>query len=383
MNGTLRDQLDELLGAIEPSPVPVERIRRRALGIRLRRTVPVAGALAAAVVVLVLVSGSPAPVSAPAPAPPAGATVRSGVPFAFGVADGRFWQLAVQDIAGPGYRCVPAVTVNGGDADPIGAGPGAGMIPRVGDPAFITLGQALPGVGIGFVQVAPGVAAVSVLTSGSGGERTELPVTTVTACGERFRLVGFAYPLTGQLRLGAGSASVPVPGSLTDPRDSDVYPQVTGIWQNMDATYDQLASGTLATGQAYGQHWTIQVMFGAAGDCYALNAGSSGTSTCGPVSTPSGLATIEALPLGFGGGGGVGYAGLVSPDTARVKANLSDGSTTYAVPRMVDGRRYAAFIVPGSPETERVARLSWLNAAGATIGSVDWVTPYGVTQFQP
>ena len=381
MNGTLRDQLADLLGAIEPSPVPVERIRRRALGIRLRRTVPVAGVLAAGVI-LVLVSSSPAPVSAPAPAPPASATVHPGVPFAFGVADGRFWQLAVQDIADPGYRCVPAVTVNGGDADPIGAGPGADMIPHVGDPAFITLGPALPGVGIGFVQVAPGIAAVSVLTSGSGGERTELPVTTVTACGSRFRLVGFAYPLTGQLRLDAGSASVPVPGSLSDPRDSDVYPQVTGIWQNMDATSDQLASGTLASGDAFGRHWSIDVLFGAAGDCYQLAAGSSAMAACGPVSIPSGLAAIMALPLGFGGSGGsgVGYAGLVSPATARVTARLSDGSTVAAVPHVVDGRRYAAFFVPGSA---RVTLLSWLNAAGATIGSTTSVAPYGVTQFQP
>lgn len=376
MNGTLRERLGELLEDVEPSPLPLDRIRRRALGIRLRRTGAVASALAAAGVTAALLTGSPAPVSAPAPA--VGATIQPDRPFARGVAHGRPWQLAVQDIAGPGYRCVPGVTINGSDADPIAPVPG--MVTAVGNPAFVTLGLALPGIGIGFVQVPPGMRELTLLIDGPGGGRRELRTTTATACGQQFRLVGFDYPLTARLRLDTGSASVAVPGVLSDPRNSDVYAQVTGVWQNQDATYGQLASGTLATGVAYGQHWSVNVLFGAGGDCYRIAANASSMAACGPVSSPYGLATIMALPLGFGGGGGTGYASLVSPATARVVARLSDGSTMPAVPHVVDGRGYAAFFVPGSA---RITRLTWLNAAGATIASTTSVAPYGVTQFKP
>lgn len=379
MNGTLREQLDELLGAVEPAPVPLDRIRRRALGIRLRRTGAVASVLAAAGLAAALLTGSPAPFSAPAPA--VGTTTQ---PFAHGVAHGKPWRLAVEDIAGPGYRCVPGVTIDGSDADPIAPVPG--MVTAVGNPAFVTLGLALPGIGIGFVQVPPGIRELTLRMDGPGGGQRELRPTTVTACGEQFRLAGFDYPLTARLRLDAGSASVTVPGVLSDPRNSDVYAQVTGVWQNQDATYGQLASGTLATGQAYGQQWSINVLFGAAGDCYQLTAvnveraETRSMGECGPVSTPSGLATIMALPLGFGNGGATGYAGLVSPATASVVARLSDGATTSAVPHVVDGRKYAALFVPGST---RIARLTWLNAAGATIASTTSVAQYGVTQFKP
>lgn len=374
MSGTLRDQLDELLNTVEPAPLPMDRIRRRALGIRLRRTGAVAGVLAVAGVVSVLLSGSPAPVSAPAR--PADGTIQAGTPFASGAVDGRTWRLAVQDIAGPGYRCVPAVTVDGSDADPIG--PSSAIATAAGDPAFITLGPALPGTGIGFVQVPLAARSVTVLADNTA-EPPSVPVATVTACGERFRLAGFAYPLTAPLRIEVGSASIS-PGALSDPQDSDVSPQVTGVWQNADATYDQLASGTLATGWAYGHQWSVDVLFGAGGDCYQLAAGSSSMAACGPVGTPYGPVTIMALPLGFGGGDGTGYAMLVSPATAGVVAWLSDGSTTSAVPAVVDGRKYAALFVPGSV---RITRLFWLNATGATIASTTSVARYGVTQFKP
>ncbi len=374
MNGTLREQLDELLGAVEPAPVPLERIRRRALGIRLRRTGAVASVLAAAGVAAALLTGYPAPVSAPAPT--VGATTQPGRPFAHGVAHGRPWQLAVQDIAGPGYRCVPGVTVNGSDADPIAPVPMPGRTTA----AFISLGVALPGIGIGFAQVPPDVRELTLLADGPGGGWRELPTTTVTACGQQFRLVGFDYPLTARLRIDVGTASVAVPSMLSNPQNSDAYAQATGVWRNEGVTYGQIASGTLATGEAYGQRWSIQVTFGATGDCYQIAAGSSSMGDCGPVSTPSGLATIMALPLGFGNGGGVGYASEVSPATARVVATLSDGSTTSAVPHVVDGRKYAALFVTGSA---RITRLSWLNAAGATIASTTSVAQYGVTQFKP
>lgn len=375
MTGTLREQLDELLNAVEPAPLPLERIRRRALGIRLRRTGAAAGGLAAAGLVAALLAGSSAPLSAPAPA--TGGPIQPGTPFASGVVAGQAWRLAVQDIAGPGYRCVPGVTIDGSDADPIAPVRLPGLASSAGNPAFITLGSALPGTGVGFVQVAPGIDALSVVVNGAS---KVLRTTAVTACGERFGLVGFDYPLTARLRLDAGSASVTVPGVLSDPPNGGVFPQAAGVWQNQAASYGDLASGTLATGWAYGGVWKIQVEFGAAGDCYQFIAGSSSMGACGPVSTPDGLATIMALPFGSGDDGAVIYASEVSPDTAGVVAWLSDGSTTSAVPQVVDGRKYAALFVVGPT---RIIRLTWLNRFGGTIASTTSVARYGVTQFQP
>ena len=57
----------------------------------------------------------------------------------------RSWQLTVQDIADPGYRCLPGVSINGNDADPLFADPHPLRQSPVGDPAFVMLGSELPG----------------------------------------------------------------------------------------------------------------------------------------------------------------------------------------------------------------------------------------------
>jgi GNAT superfamily N-acetyltransferase len=126
----------------------------------------------------------------------------------------------------------------------------------------------------------------------------------------------------------------------------------------------EAASQTLASGHISGQDWIIKVRFGTGGDCYEFDApsslGSAQMGACGPVSTPDGPETIMALPIGFaypGVGGARGYAVQVSPDTARLKAVLSDGSVTLAAPRVVDGRKYAAFIVPSPLRLSRLTRL--------------------------
>jgi hypothetical protein len=49
-------------------------------------------------------------------------------------------------------------------------------------------------------------------------------------------------------------------------------------------------------------------------------------------------------------------------------------------PRVVNGRRYAAFAVGTSL---RLKRLTWLNAAGAEIASTTALPQFGYTQFQP
>jgi hypothetical protein len=51
-----------------------------------------------------------------------------------------------------------------------------------------------------------------------------------------------------------------------------------------------------------------------------------------------------------------------------------------ATPRIVDGRKYVAFVVP-SPRS--LHRLIWLDAAGRVMASTTAVPRYGYTQFQP
>ncbi|HWN60187.1 MAG TPA: hypothetical protein VNO25_05905, partial [Streptosporangiaceae bacterium] len=70
----------------------------------------------------------------------------------------------------------------------------------------------------------------------------------------------------------------------------------------------------------------------------------------------------------------------VSPDTAGVRAVLDNGSSVLATPRIVDGRKYVAFVVP-SPRS--LHRLIWLDAAGRVMASTTAVPQYGYTQFQP
>jgi hypothetical protein len=49
-------------------------------------------------------------------------------------------------------------------------------------------------------------------------------------------------------------------------------------------------------------------------------------------------------------------------------------------PVVVEGRKYAAFFVPGPAH---LTRLSWDNAADQEIADVQGLREYGYTQFQP
>jgi hypothetical protein len=304
--------------------------------------------------------------------------------FAHGTADGQAWRLAVQDIAGPGLGCVPAVTLNGNDADPVFPGPAA--LTPVGDPAFVTLGPALPGVGFAFIQVPADIGWVAPGPSGIG---PGLRPVSVTTCGQAFRVVGFAYPLTGTLRVRTSTQVYTIPAMFSDPRPTLADPQIDGLWQDVDAAHAQVAIATLASGRVLGQQWSIAVAFGTAGDCFTLstsylddsaNAKASQTSFCGPVSTQGGPATIVSLAFGSSApsGLGTGYAVSVGPGTARLSAELSTGAMLSVTPVVVHGRRYAAFFVPGPPH------LTWLNgvdAAGQDVAGVQDLPELGYTQF--
>ena len=57
------------------------------------------------------------------------------------------------------------------------------------------------------------------------------------------------------------------------------------------------------------------------------------------------------------------------------------GMASWPVPaRVVDGRKYVAFIVPNPLG---LLRLTWLDAAGRVIASTTALPQYGYVQFQP
>jgi hypothetical protein len=381
----LRRALHGTLESVSPPPVPLEAIARRGTVIRRRRAGAAVGTLALAGIVamtsLALRGSQPSAVPPAAPAVTAGP---DGV-FASGTADGHPWRLAVQNIADSGYRCLPAIVINGTDADPVSPAPG--------NAASVALGQAVRGVAFAFIQLPARVGGVIV------NGHQNVPAVIVNACGNRYRLVGFAYSLAGPLRI---TLAKPYPGWSADvfvptPTTQGGVTQAEGLWINTytatgataSATLASgtLASGTLASGTLPGgQGWIIKLQFGSGGDCYEFDGQNSLGSTqmgyCGPVSTPAGPETIMALPLGFDepGAGAVGYAIQVSPGTARVRAVLDNGSSVLATPRMVDGRKYVAFVVP-SPRS--LHWLIWLDAAGRVMASTTAVPQYGYTQFQP
>jgi len=374
----------------EPPPAPVESIIHRGKGIRLRRTVAAAGCLglggiiAAATALAPPTASAPQEPTLPVTVPASGIAGPDGV-FASGTVDGHPWRLAVQDIADPGYRCIPAITINGTDADPVSPNPENG--------ADVALGPAEPSVGFAFVQLPADVEGL-VLDG-----RESLPATTATVCGQRYRIAGFAYRLTHQpqitvvrarpgwprLRISAGDAARDLPVVSQLPQiDTATGPmsQTAGIWNNVGTPGAETASAVLASGQ----DWSLRLLFGAGGDCYEFSAKSPNNpdmGSCGPISTPEGPETIMALPLSYPRGadnGATGYAVQVSPVTAHLRATFSDGSTQLVTPQVVDGRRYAGFAIGTSL---RLKRLTWLNAAGQEIASSTALPAYGYTQFQP
>jgi len=375
----LRRAMHGALQSMQPPPVPLETIIRRSNGIRLRRAGAAVAALGLAGVIAVAslaLHGGP-PTANPATVPLA-PVVPGGV-IAHGTADGHPWRLAVQDIADPGYTCLPAITINGTDADPVYPNPDTG--------AVVALGSALPGVGFAFVQVPSDVSGIVV-----NGD-TNVPAVTVAACGLRYHVAGFAYSLAKPLRVTVANPPPGWPPVFTmpvvsiQPPSTHTTPESPGLWINTGSVPGETDSGTLAMGTLPdGQDWVITLQFGTGGDCYEFDGSGSGghyqMGYCGPVSTPDGPETIMALPLGFPdpGTGATGYAVQVSPGTDQLTATLSNGSTEPAAFCVVAGRNYAAFVVPNPLQ---LAKLTWFDAQGRAIASTTDLPQYGYTQFQP
>ncbi len=216
---------------------------RRGRGIRLRRAGAAAAGLGlAAIIAAVTVLPSPT-APAPAPAPeepplpvtvPASGTAGPGGVFASGTAGGHAWRLAVQDIADPGYRCIPAITINGTDADPVYPSPGNG--------ADVALGAAAPGIGFAFVQVPAAIEAL-VVDVGFAFRLGRPP--RITAVGAR--------PGWPRRRPATGSASPDWPAVYQLPPVSSgraataTSPQTDGMWNNVGPASTGAAPEVLAS----------------------------------------------------------------------------------------------------------------------------------------
>src|SRR5580704_1395100 len=386
-NRDLRQAVRGMLQDVPAPPAPLDAIVRRGNRIRLRRAGAAVGVLGVAAIIATIAispAGGRQPIS-PSTAPVQARPAAPGGVFATGAADGHPWRLAVQDIADPGYSCLPAITINGTDADPVYPGPANG--------AAVTLSSD-PGIGFAFVQL-PSYIGGLVLNG-----RETLQAVAVNVCGLHYRLVGFSYPLAENYRLAPANpapASYVVPMPVVNPPSSasPEFAQTAGIWDNVGATSAENASSVVADGLGSGQDWSIVVNLGAAGDCYEFISptvlNSPQMNVCGPVSTPDGPETIMALPLGDANlgrtssgansnGGAIGYALQVSPATAEHDATLSNGSTQPVTLCVVAGRQYAAIAFSSSL---RLTRLTWRNAAGKAFATTTRLPLYSYVQFQP
>jgi len=256
----LRRALHDTLQALPPPPAPLEAIIRRGRRARLRRAGAAGGGvvLAGVIALAALTANGSARTAGPAPVP-LGPVAPGGV-IAHGTADGHQWRLAVQDIADPGYSCLPAITINGTDADPV--------YPRPDTGAVVALGPALPGVGFAFVQLPTDITGIVV-----NGD-VSVPAVTVAACGLRYHVAGFAYSLARPLRV---TVPNPPPGwppvftmplVSTQPPGQHTTPESAGLWINTSSALGETASYDLALGTLPdGQDWVIKLQLGPGGDC--------------------------------------------------------------------------------------------------------------------
>jgi hypothetical protein len=169
------------------------------------------------------------------PMPGSGGGLYNGM-FAGGVAGKEGWELTVRAIARPGQRCVAAVVLelDGPTVDPVAvayplSSRTASRTPA-GDLAFIALGARSPGVGVGFIQLGAPAAQASAEPDRIGGLEVSVPVLTMPACGQRYYLAGFAYPLAGTLNVFVARNSARPVHYLVPTRLS--RPKVTRVWQS-------------------------------------------------------------------------------------------------------------------------------------------------------
>jgi hypothetical protein len=379
----LRQRLHEEFGALEISPAPVLRVTGRGRGVRARRRALAAcTAILAALAVVAAArfhqepTGSTVTLNAPNPAAPGGV-------FASGTANGKPWTLAVRNIAAaPGaHWCRAAVMFDGRYGDVLFK-TGRGT-PSFGHPAFLSHISGFPRVGAVFTQVAPGTTRLA-LTFPSGRQISATPV-RVRACGTSFNLAGLAYDLrhlpseiAAYSRFGLDER-MDVGFALAT---SVFEPTTPGIWMNLDNSRADIAASQagnpIGTGTVNGQIWHMWASLGLYGQCYTatLRGGPGGGrgqgAECVPVDAPPRTIDLAWVPVPGATTELDGYAGLVSPRTARVDVALSDGIIPPARPVTVQGRSYIAFVIPPGC---RVLQLKLFDSAGHMFASTTAVPP--------
>jgi hypothetical protein len=167
------------------------------------------------------------------PMPGSGGGLYSSM-FAGGVAGNEGWELTVRNVAQPGQRCAAAVVLMLDGPHPIvnayRISPHPPPRTPAGDLAFIALGSQSPGVGVGFLQLGAPAAQAWADPYRIGGFEISVPILTESACGHRYYLAGFAYPLAGTLdvfvtRKSASPLYYLVPARLS-------RPTVPRVWQS-------------------------------------------------------------------------------------------------------------------------------------------------------
>ena len=373
-NEQLIRQLRDELGSLEVPPAPVIAVTQRGKAIRARRRALAAG-FAAVVAVALLAArfiGAPGPgpgtvtLNQPSPRAPGGV-------FALGTANGKPWQLAVRNIAAdPGTRwCLPAVMFNGRDGDVLYKnGPG---VPSFGNPAFFSHIPRFPGVGAVFTQVSSGV--TRLVTIFPGGRRLAVSPVWVSACGHRFHLAGFAFPMQ---EAGATTLTAYTTADVAESLDVNFRQAAMrvpeGIWVDWDMSWADLSASRAATqigtGTVAGQPWHITTALGLFGQCYTAQLrgirhgryGRGQSSECVPVAAPPRTIALSWVSVPGTTTNLTGYAGLVNPRTRSVLVSISDGTTRTVRPVSVTGRAYVAFVVPPGC---KVIRLRLTQAGGA------------------
>jgi hypothetical protein len=388
----LRQRLREEYRALEICPAPVLRVTGRGQGIRVRRRALTGGTvIAVALAVAAAAHFSPRPVTGPTVTLNAPNPAAPGGVFASGTAGGKRWTLAVRNIvAAPGTgRCLPAVMFSGHDGDVLfRVSPGT---PSFGNPALLAGPPGFPGITAVFTQVAPDVTRLVAVFP--GGRRLSVRPVWVSACAQRFHLAGFAYAkaagdiseLATYSRLGLGDGLVITPADLnplTSPALTLLGPTSPGIWANLDDSQADVAASEaqspIGAGNIGGQVWHIRTSLGLFGQCYTATLrggpgrGRGQGSECVPVAAPPRAIGLAWVPVPGAATELSGYAGLVSPRTARVEVALSDGVIPPARPVTVAGRSYVAFVIPPGC---RVLKLQLFDSAGHMFASTADVPP--------
>ena len=372
---TIRRRLHAEFGSLEISPAPVIAVTRRGKAIQARRRTLAAGLAVVVAAALLAARFIGAPGSGPGTVTLNQPNPRApGGVFASGTANGKPWRLAVRNIAAdPGTRwCLPAVMFNGRDGDVLyKTGPG---VPSFGNPAFFSHIPGFPGVGAVFTQVSPDV--TRLVTTFPGGRRLAVSPVWVSACGTRFHLAGFAFPMR---EAGATTLATYTRADVAENLEVNFRTAAMrvpeGIWVDWDMSWADLSASRAATrigtGAIDGQSWHITTALGLFGQCYtATQRGDGGhghSHECMPIAAPPATITLNLVPVPGRSSEFVGYAGLVNPRTAKVIVSFTDAPDATVTPVNVAGRVYVAFVVPPGCQ---VTRLSLAGPGGHVFATV-------------